>query len=105
MRPYLELVGGASNVCLAGQICRMHSVYVSLRYFNQGVSTAVHSTKNIIIKSFLNLSAAFWHLILLYYLYLVAATGAGPNTGSFPPLLEVQLEVGTHPVTVGFSTV
>ena len=35
-----------------------------------------------IIKSFLNLSAAFWHLVLLYCLYLVVLTGAGPNIGS-----------------------
>ena len=104
MRPYLELVGRASNVCLVGQICRMYSIYVSLRYFNQGVYGCAFY-QEFIIKSILNLSAAFWHLILLYCLYLVAPTGVGPNTGSFLPLLEAQLEAGTHPVTVGFSTV
>ena len=52
-----------------------------------------------IIKSFLSLSAAFWHLVLFDCLYLVAPTGVGPSTDSFPPLLEVQLEAGTHPVS------
>ena len=29
----------------------------------------------------------------------------GLSPTPFPPILQVQLEAGTHPVTVGFSTV
>ena len=31
--------------------------------------------------------------------------GAGLSSSRLPPVQQVQLEAGTHPVTVGFSTV
>ena len=47
----------------------------------------------------------FWHLSFLHSKYLLAPSGAGLTPTPLPPILEVQLEAETHPVTVGFSTV
>ena len=47
----------------------------------------------------------FWCLSFFNIRYLVAPSGAGLILPLFPPVQQVQLEAGTHPVTVGFSTV
>ena len=47
----------------------------------------------------------FWRLSFLHSKYLLALSGQGLASTLLPPILEVQLEAETHPVTVGFSTV
>ena len=52
MRPYLELVGGASNVCLAAKSVECTVSTFPLDNLTR-VSTAVHSTKNLLSNHFL----------------------------------------------------
>ena len=48
----------------------------------------------------------FWRLSFCNNKYLLAnRRGRGLSSPLFPPVKQVQLEVETHPVTVGFSTV
>ena len=48
----------------------------------------------------------FWRPSFFNIGYSVALTGVrGLSSSLFPPVQQVQLEAGTHPVTVGFSTV
>ena len=48
----------------------------------------------------------FWHLSFFNNdKHLVAPSGRGLSLFLFPPVQQEQLEAGTHPVTVGFSTV
>ena len=49
--------------------------------------------------------ATLWHLSFLILDIQWHRRGQGLSLSPFPPVQQVQLEAGTHPVTVGFSTV
>ena len=69
------------------------------------VSTAAHSTQYSIYHCFMARKrhfGAFHSSIVNIYRH---RRGRGLSLSPFPPVQQVQLEAGTHPVTVGFSTV
>ena len=69
------------------------------------VSTAAHSTQYSGLQLFHGKKVTFWCLSFFNSKYLVALSRAGLVFNPALPIFQVQLEVGTHPVTVGFSTV
>ena len=69
------------------------------------VSMAAHSTQCFGLQLFHSKKVTFWCLSFFNSKYLLALSKAGLVFNPAPANLQVQLEAGTHPVTVGFSTV
>ena len=69
------------------------------------VSTAVHSTRYFNSQLFHGQRVTFWRLLSLIVNIYWHRQRRGLSSSPFPPVQQVQLEAGTHPVTVGFSTV